>query len=257
MPTGALLEQYTNTLTTLQGKFRWRLSNGDADDAMAVRNVGIEVLLVDLADDSLNEPGELSKSERARAAAFVTASLTRRYVAGRVALRRLLAAHLGIRTSASMNLGIDSRGKLRLIRRSTEPDVRFSLARSEDMGLIAIGEGVEIGVDIERAGTLLGDAGFQAGILTPKELAAVNSMSPHRRALAVGRYWVRKEAVLKALGTGLLHPKGALAVEVSGLNPSGWLALDHPEGTQRVAWRDIPLTEDVGSAAVAYVQPEA
>ena len=54
-------------------------------------------------------------------------------------------------------------------------------------------------------------------LLTPDELAYIHDLAPTERAFALAEIWTRKEAVAKALGTGLTSQVFSYAV-----GPSAW-----------------------------------
>ncbi|HET6548121.1 MAG TPA: 4'-phosphopantetheinyl transferase superfamily protein, partial [Solirubrobacter sp.] len=75
--------------------------------------------------------------------------------------------------------------------------LRFNLSHSGGRALIALAEGVEVGIDVERT-----DRRSRAieRTLTEGERAALHARDRHRALLQV---WCRKEALAKAIGGGL------------------------------------------------------
>jgi 4'-phosphopantetheinyl transferase len=150
-------------------------------------------------------PGEaavatLSAAERARAARFVFERDRRRYLAAHVALRRLLAEATGIAAS-ELVFQEGPFGKPHL------PDPAapsFNLSHSGDVALIGIGPpGVEIGVDVEVRRTMSDALELAERHFAPAEIDALRSTPPDQRDHAFLRGWTRKEACLKAIGSGL------------------------------------------------------
>jgi 4'-phosphopantetheinyl transferase len=78
-----------------------------------------------------------------------------------------------------------------------------------------------VGVDVESvaafAAAVNADPGIGAAVLSPAELAASVAVPS---ASALGRYWVRKEAVLKALGDGLRREMTTLTVSAPHQPPA-------------------------------------
>lgn len=89
--------------------------------------------------------------------------------------------------------GSTDHGVPRAERADGGPVPRVSISRTADLVVVALGR-VAVGVDLERAGAA--DAGLAAVVLADGELPAPGPDG-------VLRTWVRKEAVLKAAGTGL------------------------------------------------------
>ena len=231
---------------------RWRVPDirGSALDG-----VEVEIRSIDLDDAALNAPEDLSAAERARSARLTSPLLARRFVAARVALRRLLALRLGERTPRDVIIdesAID--GKPRLTQGSQRPDLHFNIARSGPAGLIAIAS-AEVGVDLELPHALFGDPGFQRRFLSAAEMRAISALAPDAQARDGGRRWVRKEAILKAVGLGLSHSPTLLELEASLLD-RGSAMLNGPDRRPRhVRWQDLALADGTVFAAVACSQP--
>jgi 4'-phosphopantetheinyl transferase len=115
-------------------------------------------------------------------------------------------------------------------------------------GLVAVAvASVPVGIDLEQEAARA--AGTPEGALSGQERAELRSIDPAGRRRAGLVWWVRKEAVLKAVGTGLaveprhvvISPPWCPAAVVTA--PTGWPAV-------RVA--DVHLSQGV-AAAVALV----
>jgi 4'-phosphopantetheinyl transferase len=237
------------TLVREGANFRWRPSLSGAD---ALEPTEVEICCVDLADPELNAPHELSAEERARAARQVSVVLNRRYTAARVALRRLLATRLGILRAADVALENAPMGKPRLIPDSVGPDLHFNLSRSADVALVALARGIAVGIDIEQSHSFFGDAGLMDRTLTREERRVVEALAPPQRLQAMGKCWVRKEAVLKAIGIGLAHPLTGFSVQGGEIVDAGSVAVQAADGLPReVFWCQLPLPAEIGFAAVA------
>lgn len=145
----------------------------------------------------------LDASEQDRASRLLRAGDRRSYLASHLGLRVLLGSYLGL-----------SPVKVSLVREDCPccggphgrpavagGAVHFSLSHSDDMAYFAFA-GVPVGVDIE------GLPGASAvddvlGTLHPAETAELSGLPAAERPAALARVWSRKEAYLKATGTGL------------------------------------------------------
>lgn len=95
--------------------------------------------------------------------------------------------------------------------------VKVSLSRSGDWCLLAGTTDygvVGVGVDMEKEGSA-GFDGFDAVAMTARERELLQGMSPSLKALFQTRLWARKEAVLKALGIGLMDDPAVVDVSSS------------------------------------------
>lgn len=216
---------------------------------MCWRRVGIWRLL--LTDPSLCEADALSEDERCRAGRFSSFELARRYIAAHVGLRRLLADHLGM-SPAEVPVAVGSHGKPRIDpARMPLARVGFSLAHSQDIALVAIAEDVDVGVDVEWLGTPMNTDALVLEALTIRERAALPAHSSPGRSIALHRHWVRKEAVLKAVGLGLSVPPSL--IETGPISASeGTSEIPFTFGSGRLShWTDIPLPGQDAVAALA------
>jgi 4'-phosphopantetheinyl transferase len=168
-----------------------------------------ELWRADLADT----PGDddfalLDADERARAARFHFERHRGRYVSAHGVLRRLLADRTG-RPAASLVFRSGPYGKPAL---DGEPRCAFSLSHCDELALVALADDGEIGVDLERVRELPDLDALARQCLTRAECLELAALPTHARPLALLARWTRKEACLKALGTGLQIEPSSFAV---------------------------------------------
>lgn len=155
------------------------------------------VLFADTAAGAAWAPrrgGVLSRDEAERAARFVFPGLGEAWAGAHVLLREVLgrvtltsAAHVRIRTGEFGKPSVDG--------------VEFSLSHTGSVVLIGLGD-LPLGVDVEkvpeeRAVQQVGSS------FHPREAAELLGLPADARPGVFARVWVRKEALLKAIGTGL------------------------------------------------------
>jgi len=143
----------------------------------------------------------LSPDELVRARRYRLERDRRRFIAARVGLRHLLARYLGM-DPASVRFVSGEHGKPQLASAASSW-LRFSASHSESLAVFAVGRDREIGVDIERVREDVDMEPVARRVLSIGERADVDELPPDARRRAFYRSWVRKEAVLKALGDGL------------------------------------------------------
>ncbi len=170
---------------------------------------GCQLWLADL--DAPAAPHEfdcLSADELARAKRFSFARHRDRFLAGRAALRQLLASRTG-QPPAALAFGYGPHGKPFLQGASV---LTFNMSHSEGIGLIALDDedGAEtpgaIGVDVELLRTLPDAPELAAANFEPEECEALIHLCEPARSQAFLVGWTRKEACLKALGSGFSSP---------------------------------------------------
>ncbi|MBP1313414.1 4'-phosphopantetheinyl transferase superfamily protein [Herbaspirillum sp. 1130] len=120
-----------------------------------------------------------------------------RHACTRAALRRLLALRLHMQPQ-QVPLRCSARGKPLLDMEMGAGRLAFNVSHAGCHALIAISTRGDVGVDIECCDPDLDVAALEALVLSPEELAATPS---HR--LDFTERWVVKEAVLKAIGSGV------------------------------------------------------
>ena len=116
-------------------------------------------------------------------------------------------------------------------------DLHFNVSHSGEWALIAVSDDSPVGVDIERPRVFRNPAGVARRLCSARELEHVRGGEDQAGLL---RLWVRKEAVAKADGSGLLMALGELDV-LDRLVAGEWLVDDlaapAPGYVAAVAWR--------------------
>lgn len=184
----------------------------------------IALIDVDAAEcEVLDGAGLLPPEELARARRFRGEDLARRFRRAHAALRILLARELGCAPAAVPILSAAGR-KPRL----PGSDVCFNLSHSQNLAAIVIARGREAGIDVEVRGRELGDVCVLAErAFHPREAAVLKSLPERGREEAFLRLWTVREALLKAMGTGLAAPREMIDASpvlagVQSLQWSGW-----------------------------------
>ena len=201
--------------------------------------------------DGFDEPeadaddGWLSASEHARARKFVFRRHARRYRAAHVALRRLLWQQCGVPPRTEFEIGLHGKPGLR-----SPTTCGFNMAHSEAYALIGIGEGDGIGVDLEVLRQIDDVWALAEGNLSAGELDELRRLPPDEVGRGFLTGWTRKEACLKALGSGLSIAPKSLHVGLSSC--PGRVTVEVDSGSTEVWVRDVSAGKDI-LAAVARI----
>lgn len=154
----------------------------------------------------------LPPEETAWIEAAIDPIIRRRRTAGRSALRAVIGSYLG-RDPAALRFRREPGAKPRL----AGGELAFNLSHADETMLLAVTEGREVGIDIDRLDRLDDDW---------RGVARVSFSAEEQGALSSGaetmRLWVRKEAYTKALGTGFAQGFAGLTV-----GPD-WTVIDLP-----------------------------
>jgi 4'-phosphopantetheinyl transferase len=205
-------------------------------------------------------PGEVARLERllpeteARRAARQPFEARRRdLVLSGVALRSILAAHLGVDPRA-VRFVADPGGKPRLDPDWNPTPLAFNLSHSRGRALVALTLGREVGVDVERLRRDLPIERLAARFFSPREIAALRSTPDPVRPAAFFACWTRKEAFVKATGAGIFRqPLQSFAVSVEpGAGPVPLVIPGHDDEAGR--WQLESLDAGPGYAAAVAVE---
>ncbi|AEW95936.1 MULTISPECIES: 4'-phosphopantetheinyl transferase family protein [Streptomycetaceae] len=187
----------------------------------------------------------LSDEERKRADSFVFARHRRQFVISHAFVRRVLSWYVPARPD-EFRFGAGRYGKPVVAGPPAGIGLEFNLSHCAELALLALAAG-PVGVDVEgfRA-DLAGPA--VAGHFHPEERRELDALPPDARAAAVQRCWTRKEAVVKAAGTGLATPLDSFRVPLGA-------AAAAPVAAAGRTWYLThlePPAEAVGAVAVAF-----
>jgi 4'-phosphopantetheinyl transferase len=159
--------------------------------------------------------GVLSADERGRAERFRAGPLRDRYVVGRGTLRILLARYL--RTApASFALSYQAHGKPELAPPWNDGGLEFNLSHAQELAVYAFTRGSPIGVDVESLRPMPNAAELLERFFSPDEVRQWRQLPAERQWRAFFQGWTRKEAWLKAVGSGLSFPLNQFCVTLDG-----------------------------------------
>jgi 4'-phosphopantetheinyl transferase len=209
----------------------------------------------------LERPGELSaarellaQGELARADRFVRPQDRARFAIGRAALRRALARELG-RDPSALRFRYGPNGRPALAEGISEhgAPLSFNVSHSGDRMVIALGYGRVVGVDLERVKVQRDHEAIATRFFSPEEVTRWLALDPAERTPAFYRIWTRKEAYIKAVGTGLHTPLASFCVTQS----PGSARLIRSERGDAERWVLAPLRAHEGyEACLCYEGPE-
>lgn len=196
-----------------------------------------------LHDDAARDAEDwrlLDNDERMRWVAFPHERERWRFLCSHAGLRRRLGLWLGA-APQSLHFEIAAGGKPWL---PAWPDADFSLSHSAEWSALALvrSRTVRVGNDIEAVRPI--DAPLTlARHALPRESTALATLPPTCQAQGVLRAWTGKEAVLKALGTGLAGPIDAFCLKLDACGrPLGldWDSSCEYSGEPLVRQRAVP-----------------
>ena len=155
----------------------------------------------------------LSKSETERAGVFRFERDRRAFITRRSYLRLLLGRHAGL-DPAALSIETGPHGKPFL---AGHAELQFNGSHSADRFLIALGASGPLGVDLQECRLGEKPAKMAQGVFTSLEREQLAQEPLEGQEELFFRGWARKEAALKALGTGFMQEARELHV---GLEPA-------------------------------------
>jgi 4'-phosphopantetheinyl transferase len=179
----------------------------------------------------------LSPDERQRACAYRQDSARHHFIARRGTLRWLIGRYFACKPE-SVRFSLGPFGKPAL-QWPIAPGFAFSISQTHSMALFAFAQDCRVGVDVEQLVDGVDIAGVGREVFSSAEQSAIASSRLGSKN-AFFRNWTRKEALLKAIGTGLLGPVKCYTTEdelqttggnqwrasYNGVPMRGWTFLD-------------------------------
>jgi 4'-phosphopantetheinyl transferase len=152
----------------------------------------------------------LDEEEQVRASRFVRQEDRRRYILAHGSLRVVLSRYAGC-APKELTFKRRAEGKPYLVPSGAwQQPPTFNMAHSHERALIAVAN-QEIGVDLERSRSKIELLKLAERFFTRSDYARLAGLPQVQQASEFFRYWVAKEAVLKAQGIGL-HSLGECEV---------------------------------------------
>jgi 4'-phosphopantetheinyl transferase len=204
----------------------------------------------------LNQPDDvvqrlytlLSPDEQAKANRFRFEKDRRAYTVGRGALRILLGRYLQV-SPQEIRFVYGEHGKPKLDPKAGNGTLPFNLSHSHELALVGITLNREIGVDLEYARPMTSMEKIVERFFSKREIEVLLNLPPERRQTAFYACWARKEAYLKALGSGLAKPLDSFTVTFAPGEPARLVEVQgQPDEAMRWGMREIDVHPDYGAA---------
>ena len=153
----------------------------------------------------------LSADERARADRYRVAAPRERFVVARGTLREILGRTSGLRADrlrfsypcvCGRSDCAPTQRKPRLELDPASPPLRFNLSHTAGLAAIAVSLEREVGIDLERIDSSLAIGPAAERSFGADELASLRALPPAEQVEAFYRAWTRREAYIKARGSG-------------------------------------------------------
>ncbi len=185
----------------------------------------------------------LSEDERARAARFHFARDRQNFTAARALLRTILGAYVGS-DPKHLVFRYSDKDKPFLGSNEAGTPVEFNISHSGTVALLGFARGREVGVDVEQVRTDLDCEAIARRFFSEREQQQLVALPASERYAGFFRCWTRKEAYIKATGSGLSLPLRQFDVSITPNDGSALLST-RPDASEAGRWglQEVPAGE--------------
>jgi 4'-phosphopantetheinyl transferase len=210
---------------------------------------------VDLSAVAAEEPKWqqiLSAEERARASRFHFSRDRQYFTATRALLRVILAGYIASEP-AELVFRYAEKGKPSLSPHHSGNQVEFNVSHSGTRALLAFARGRALGIDVEQIRENFEPEALAVRFFSAHEQSHLAALEPSQKYQGFFRCWTRKEAYIKAEGSGLSLPLPQFDVSLKPGDENALLAT-RPHDAEAGLWslREIPAGD--GYVAALCVQ---
>jgi 4'-phosphopantetheinyl transferase len=167
----------------------------------------------------------LSSEEKKRASRYRFERDKNHFILSHGILRTLLGRYLS-KNPDQLKFVFGDKGKPKLKHGIGKQKIHFSVSTSGGMALYAFTRGHEIGVDIEKIRDMDDMELIAEHFFSEQEKAKLFALRKQERKAAFFNCWTRKEAYLKALGTGFSDPLDKFEVSLTPGEPAKLLEIN-------------------------------
>jgi 4'-phosphopantetheinyl transferase len=181
----------------------------------------VHIWRIDLDLQAADRRNVLSAEEQSRANMMRHEGARATFQQARTALRLILGAYTG-HEPADLRILLDARGKPGL---DLSGAPFFNLSHAGALALVAVTRAAPVGVDIEfiRPAPRLDE--LAARFFAPGEVAALRALPESLRVDAFHACWTRKEAFVKAEGSGIANALTAFEVSLAPDEPAALVSI--------------------------------
>jgi 4'-phosphopantetheinyl transferase len=192
----------------------------------------------------------LASDERERAAQFHFDKDRNWYIAARAILRQLVGRYEKV-SPQSIQFTYNTFGKPAI----NGSSLRFNTSHSGGLALFAFTRSRNIGVDLERMRPDFSSREIATQFFSPDEIAALRALPADSQARAFFNCWTRKEAFIKAHGSGLSLPLHKFVVSLDG--PAQLVRTDFdPDAVHHWTLHDLEVAQGFAAALALEGTPE-
>ncbi len=193
----------------------------------------------------------LSKDEAVRAARFHFPHDREAFIIARSILKSLLAGYLSVELH-QLTFGYQQAGKP-FLSGDLANQIFFNVSHSHEMALYALSHQPNTGIDIEYIRPIIDMEQIAMNNFSVNENAQLQLLPPHMVMEGFFNCWTRKEAYVKAIGSGISHPLQDFDVSLMPGEPVRLLSISGSQ-SEAARWTLSDLKPSAGYAAAVVVE---
>lgn len=186
----------------------------------------IDIWLIDLAEEEVDiftHQRYLDEAEMTRAGKYVSGKKSREFIITRSSLRNIIGYTLG-EDPRRIGFGYTRHGMPVLDTNWESTGITFNVSHSHGLALIAVSTNNCIGIDIELERSDVEIEKLARRYFSKNEYEAIMAFEGNNRRRSFFATWTRKEALVKATGTGIAYGLASFDVSVDPDQPARLLA---------------------------------
>ena len=129
-------------------------------------------------------------------------------------IRHLILKKIFLEYNEYSSLSYDNFGKATL----RNSNLKFSISKSKEYFITAISKKYQVGIDIEKITYIKDYKKIMSLFLHQEEVNIINSFPKQEHLKLFYRFWTAKEAIVKAVGTGISIDLKSINLKISGNN---------------------------------------
>jgi len=193
---------------------------------------------------TMHDTSILSAEEICRANRIPIPEVRQHFIIARASLRRILAFYTGS-DAATLDFEYGQAGKPHLVGNT---GLNFNLSYSRNIAKVAVAMHRAVGIDIQAIDQATDPESVARLVFSPEEISNLLALPADGRPMAFTQTWVRKEAYIKALGTGFSRLTHSFSVSpVPGDTDA--LRNDESDHLATAEWRLMQIKAPAGYCA--------
>ena len=198
----------------------------------------------------------LTSDEQARATAFHVPEDRDKFIRGRAGLRVILGEAMQA-DPAALRFTYGEHGKPRLLVSGEGSGIEFNVSHSGAMAIVAVSWSGHVGVDVEFHREDVEFEKLARRFFSDSDCARLLALPQEDVMTAFYRCWTRKEAYIKAVGTGLALALRSFDVAIEAGATSALLAT-RPVASEKLRWQldDVAAGEGYAAAVCWEKRPQ-